>query len=207
MRTDSRQAHWDGVYLRKGENELSWFQENPAPSLELIAQTSANTASAIIDVGGGASRLVDCLIQRGFKDVTVLDLSKAALEAAKIRLGRDAARVHWIVADATTWEPSKAYEIWHDRAAFHFLTEEDDRSAYVVRLRRALRAGGYAIMATFARDGPERCSGLSVVRYDSESLAKILGREFELVASRQHNHATPWGSEQSFQFSMFRHCP
>jgi SAM-dependent methyltransferase len=206
MQSESRQAHWEGVYTKKGENEVSWFQENPAPSLELIAQVGATPASAIIDIGGGASRLVDNLVARGFEDVTVLDLSEAALEAAKARLGGRAARVHWIVADATVWEPPKAYDIWHDRAAFHFLTEDRDRAAYVARLERALKVGGYAIIATFALDGPERCSGLPVVRYDPESLGKTLGRAFQLVDTRRDTHATPWGSDQSFQFSLFRRC-
>jgi len=206
MQSEGRQAHWEGVYTKKGENEVSWFQENPAPSLELIAQVGATPASAIIDIGGGASRLVDNLVERGFEDVTVLDLSEAALEAAKARLGDRAAQVHWIVADATVWKPLRAYDIWHDRAAFHFLTEDRDRAAYVARLERALKVGGYAIIATFALDGPERCSGLPVVRYDPVSLGQTLGRAFQLVDTRQHAHATPWGTEQSFQFSVFRHC-
>ena len=204
MQSEGRQAHWEGVYTKKGEKEVSWFQENPAPSLELIAQVGATPASAIIDIGGGASRLVDNLIDRGFEDVTVLDLSEAALEAAKARLGGRAAQVHWIVADATVWEPPKAYDIWHDRAAFHFLTEDRDRAAYIARLERALKVGGYAIIATFALDGPERCSGLPVVRYDPASLCQTLGRAFQLVDTRRQIHATPWGSEQSFQFSVFR---
>ena len=154
MQNESRQAHWEGVYTQKGESEVSWFQENPAPSLELIEQVGATPASAIIDIGGGASRLVDNLIDRGFEDVTVLDLSEAALEAAKARLGGRASQVHWIVADATVWEPLKVYDVWHDRAAFHFLTEDRDRAAYVVRLERALKVGGHAIIATFALDGP-----------------------------------------------------
>ena len=206
MQRESRQAHWDGVYTKKGENEVSWYQESPAPSLELIAQVGATPASAIIDIGGGASRLVDNLIDQGFKDVTVLDLSEAALEAAKARLGGRAAQVHWIVADATVWEPQKAFDIWHDRAAFHFLTEDRDRAAYVVRLERGLKVGGYAIISTFALDGPERCSGLPVVRYDPVSLGQILGPELQVVDSRRHVHATPWGTEQSFQFSVFRRC-
>lgn len=206
MQSDKRRDHWENVYTKKGENEVSWFQENPATSLELIAQVGAKPGSAIIDIGGGASRLVDNLVQRGFEDVTVLDLSEAALEAAKARLGKHAAHVHWMVADATTWEPQKAYEIWHDRAAFHFLTDEHDRSEYVARLGRAVKAGGYVIIATFALDGPERCSGLQVVRYDPASLGKTLGSAFELVDTRQHTHATPWGTEQSFQFSLFRRC-
>jgi SAM-dependent methyltransferase len=204
MHNESRQAHWQNVYTNKGENEVSWFQENPVPSLELIAQVVATPASAIIDIGGGASRLVDNLIDRDFEDVTVLDLSEAALEAAKARLGSRAAQVRWIVADATVWEPQKAYDIWHDRAAFHFLTEDRDRAAYVARLERALKVGGYAIIATFALDGPERCSGLSVVRYDPASLGQTLGPAFQLAHTRRHAHATPWGSDQSFQFSVFR---
>jgi len=142
MQSEGRQAHWETVYTEKGEDQVSWFQETPTPSLDLIAKVGATPASAIVDIGGGASRLVDNLVKRGFESVTVLDLSEAALEAAKSRLGGRAARVHWIVADATVWEPEKAYEIWHDRAAFHFLTEERDRAAYVARLERALKVGG-----------------------------------------------------------------
>lgn len=206
MQSDSRQAHWEGVYTKKGETEVSWFQENPAPSLGLIAHVGATPASAVIDIGGGASRLVDNLVDRGFEDVTVLDLSEAALEAAKARLGDRAAQVHWLVADVTAWEPLKAYDVWHDRAAFHFLTENRDRIAYVARLERALKVGAYAIIATFALDGPERCSGLPVVRYDAASLGLTLGRAFRLVDTRRHAHSTPWGSDQSFQFSVFRRC-
>jgi len=206
MQSEGRQAHWETVYTEKGEDQVSWFQETPTPSLDLISKVGATPASAIVDIGGGASRLVDNLVKRGFGNVTVLDLSEAALAAAKARLGEHAAQVHWIVADATVWEPLKAYDIWHDRAAFHFLTKEHDRSAYVARLGRALKAGGYAIIATFALDGPERCSGLQVARYDPVSLGKTLGRAFELVDTRQHTHATPWDTEQSFQFSVFRRC-
>jgi SAM-dependent methyltransferase len=206
MQSEDRHAHWENVYSKKRENEVSWFEENPALSLELIAQVGATAASPIIDIGGGASRLVDSLLLRGFENITVLDLSETALGSAKARLGPDAARVHWIVADVTTWEPLKSYKIWHDRAAFHFLTNEGDRAAYVVRLRQAVKAGGYAIISTFALDGPERCSGLQITRYDPASLGETLGREFELVGSRRHIHATPWGAEQSFQCSVFRRC-
>ena len=129
---------------------------------------------------------------------------KAALKAAKARLGARADRVHWLVADATIWEPVKRYDIWHDRAAFHFLTDEKDRAAYIERLRRGLKAGGHAIIATFALDGPEKCSGLPVARYDSASLGQALGAGFELVHTRRHEHATPWDSRQIFQFSVFR---
>ena len=204
MESASRQAHWENVYTTKGENEVSWFQQSPAPSFELITQAGATHASAIIDIGGGASRLVDHLVGQGFEDVTVLDLSGAALEAAKRRLERRADPVHWVVADATAWEPAKAYDIWHDRAAFHFLTDEKDRAAYIARLTQGVKAGGHAIIATFALDGPEKCSGLPVARYDSASLARTLGSKFLLVHTRRHEHATPWGSRQMFQFSVFR---
>jgi SAM-dependent methyltransferase len=204
MESASRQAHWEKVYTTKGENEVSWFQQSPEPSFELIVQAGATHASAIIDIGGGASRLVDHLVEQGFADITVLDLSGAALEAARRRLESRADRVHWIVADATAWEPAKAYDIWHDRAAFHFLTDEKDRAAYVARLEQAVKTGGHAIIGTFALDGPERCSGLPVARYDSAGLAQALGPGFRLVHTRRHEHATPWGSRQMFQFSVFR---
>jgi SAM-dependent methyltransferase len=199
-----RQAHWENVYATKGENEVSWFQQSPALSLELIMQAGAVRNSAIIDIGGGASRLVDHLVDQGFADVTVLDLSSAALETAKARLGERAGRVHWLVADATIWEPVKRYDIWHDRAAFHFLTDEKDRAAYIERLTRGLKAKGHAIIATFALDGPEKCSGLPVARYDAASLTQTLGPGFRPVQTQRHEHATPWGSHQVFQFSVFR---
>jgi ubiquinone/menaquinone biosynthesis C-methylase UbiE len=205
--TENRQAHWQDVYSKKGENKVSWFQESPTPSLELIDRIGATAASSIIDVGGGASRLVDHLVDRGYNDITVLDLADAALQTAKARLGSHADRVHWIAADATIWQPEKAYDIWHDRAAFHFLTEECDRVAYIERLRRGLKIGGHAIIATFALDGPEKCSGLPVIRYDSQRLGHVLGPGFQLVEARSDVHATPWKSDQSFQFSVFRRRP
>ena len=204
METESRLTHWENVYSSKGENEVSWFQQNPAPSLALIAEIGAQPASAIIDVGGGASRLVDHLIEQGLLDVTVLDLSAAALQAARARLGERASAAHWLVADATTWEPTRTYDIWHDRAAFHFLTEEPDRTAYIVRLKQALKIGGHAIMATFALDGPEKCSGLPVERYDAPRLVQTLGSGLRLLRSERDEHATPWGAQQRFQFSVFQ---
>ena len=207
MLSESRQAHWENVYTKKGENEVSWFQEDPALSLELIAEVGTSPETAIIDIGGGASRLVDSLVAKGFQSVTVLDLSEAALKTAQARLGQGASPVRWLVADVTSWEPSQEYDVWHDRAAFHFLTEEKDRAAYVARLRRALKVGGHAIIATFALEGPEMCSGLPVVRYDAASLGQTLGAEFKLGHTLRHEHATPWGSHQVFQFSVFRRDP
>ncbi|MBN8986939.1 MAG: class I SAM-dependent methyltransferase [Rhizobiales bacterium] len=204
MSDASRQAHWESVYTSKGENEVSWFQESPAPSLALITEICAVPSSAIIDIGGGTSRLVDQLIDRGFLDVTVLDLSAAALETPKARLGERAGRARWLVADATTWEPSRSYDIWHDRAAFHFLTEALDRAAYIARLEHGLKIGGHAIIATFALDGPEKCSGLPIMRYDAARLGQTLGARFKLLQSLGNDHATPWGSHQPFQFSVFQ---
>ncbi|WP_063994910.1 class I SAM-dependent methyltransferase [Bradyrhizobium sp.] len=198
-----RQAHWQSVYATKAEREVSWFQEDPAPSLDLIAEAGISTDARIIDVGGGASRLVDGLLERGFSRVAVLDLSTRALEAAKMRLGRRGDAVAWIVADVTTWNPSDTYDLWHDRAAFHFLTDSADRDAYVACLKKAVRPHGHVIIATFASDGPERCSGLRIVRYDPDALAATLGPSFELVASRRHDHVTPGGNTQRFQFSRF----
>jgi SAM-dependent methyltransferase len=200
----TRRAHWENVYTTKGERDVSWFQENPAPSLELIALAGLSASASIIDIGGGASRLVDILAERNLGQITVLDVSAAALDAAKVRLGSKAAGVQWIAADITNWEPAQAYDVWHDRAAFHFLTEPDDQSAYVARLHKAVRPGGYAIIGTFALDGPEKCSGLAVVRHDAASLSAALGGGFELIDARRHDHITPWGALQRFQFSTFR---
>jgi trans-aconitate methyltransferase len=200
----SRQDHWQKVYTSKGESEVSWFQETPTPSLDLIELVGATQNSAIIDIGGGASRLADRLVSQGFRDVTVLDLSAAALASARSRIGDEANRVEWNTVDVTTWEPSRTYDVWHDRAAFHFLTDPADQAAYVARLRRALRPGGHAIIGTFAPDGPERCSGLVVSRHDAASLAAMLGPGFKLIDSRRHEHITPWGAAQRFQFSTFR---
>jgi len=200
----NRKSHWENVYTGKGETEVSWFQENPAPSLELIASLGLPAEASIIDIGGGASRLVDILVERNLGKVTVLDVSAAALEAARKRLGEEGAGVKWVAADITSWEPAQAYDVWHDRAAFHFLTESADQSAYVACLKKAVRPGGYVIIGTFALDGPEKCSGLAVVRHDAASLSAALGGGFELIDTRRHDHITPWGALQRFQFSTFR---
>jgi SAM-dependent methyltransferase len=204
MNGTNRGAHWENVYRTKGEREVSWFQETPSISLALIRSAGATRHSAIVDIGGGASRLVDALVDEGYDAVTVLDLAESALAAAKTRLGQAAAGVTWVVADAVKWKPLQSYDLWHDRAAFHFLTDETDRAAYAACLREALRPGGHAIIATFALDGPERCSGLPVVRYDAASLGKVLGDAFSLLETRRHDHHTPMGSTQRFQFSLFR---
>jgi len=204
MTAEERRSHWERVYATRVETEVSWFQADPVPSLEALALAGANGESSVIDIGGGASRLVDRLIHDGWVDVTILDVSAAAVAAAKARLGEAAGQARWIVADATAWTPERLHDVWHDRAAIHFLSDPADRAAYVERLRRALRPGGPAVIATFAPDGPERCSDLPVVRYDGPGLAAALGRSFALLKTRRHDHVTPSGAAQRFQFSLFR---
>jgi 2-polyprenyl-3-methyl-5-hydroxy-6-metoxy-1,4-benzoquinol methylase len=199
-----RQVHWQNVYQTKGERDVSWFQERPAISLALIRATQVSANASIVDIGGGASRLVDALIEEGFESITVLDLSEKALARSRARLGARGTHVNWIVADVTTWRPSQTYDVWHDRAALHFLTEPSDRAAYADCVRKAVPAGGHVIIGTFAFNGPERCSGLPVVRYDAGGLRELLGSSFELVESRNHAHQTPTGAVQHFQFSRFR---
>jgi len=199
-----RQAHWQNVYQTKAERTVSWFQERPHISLDLIHATGADKGTSIIDIGGGASRLVDALISEGFKAVSVLDLSEKALTTSKARLGTHSAQAHWIVADITRWQPSQTYDVWHDRAALHFLTDPKDRAAYVERVLKAVHVGGHVIIGTFAPDGPERCSGLPVVRHDAATLGELLGPSFMLAETRRHDHQTPSGTIQRFQFSRFQ---
>jgi len=201
---EQRQAHWQAVYSTKGEREVSWFQETPAISLELIHATGAGRDAALIDIGGGASRLVDALLAETYRAVTVLDVSEEALAVARDNLGSRAASVDWIAADVTAWTPPRTFDVWHDRAAFHFLTAPHDRAAYAERVRKAVPAGGHVIIATFATDGPERCSGLPVVRHDAASIGAVLGPAFALAETRRHDHVTPGGNVQKFQFSRFR---
>jgi SAM-dependent methyltransferase len=199
----ARQDHWQKVHREKGEYQVSWYQDQPTISLELINAVCAKASSAVIDIGGGASRLVDALIDKGYCDLTVLDLSESAVSISKTRLGPRASGVSWIVADVTQWVPIRQYDLWHDRAAFHFLTAAADRTNYVGALSKALHPGGHAIIGTFAIDGPERCSGLPVVRYDAPRLSADLGPAFSLVETRRHDHKTPAGVIQRFQFSIF----
>jgi SAM-dependent methyltransferase len=202
--TLERQAHWQNVYETKGEREVSWFQERPAISIELIRATGVDADASIVDIGGGASRLADTLIGEGFRSIAVLDLSETALTASRERLGARAKQVSWIVADVMTWQPEQRYDVWHDRAAFHFLTEQGDRKAYAECAGKAVRPGGHVIIGTFALDDPEQCSGLPVIRHDATSLSVALGHSFKLVESRRQDHHTPGGKLQRFQFSLFR---
>lgn len=200
-------SHWETVYRSKSPDEVSWHQDQPHVSLELIEGTGLSRTSGIIDIGGGASRLVDFLLASGYGDLTVLDISAAALEHARGRLGAAGAGVRWIEADVTRFSPDRTWLLWHDRAAFHFLTGDDDRRRYVEVLERALARDGQAIIATFAPDGPKRCSGLDIVRYDARSLSGALGRNFKLIESRTETHLTPQGREQRFGFHLFARRP
>ena len=199
---DSKQ-HWDEVYAQKAEDAVSWFQPRPEASLALIAAAGLKPDDPIVDIGGGTSRLVDHLLAAGHKDVTVLDVAAAALEKSRARLGKQAERVHWIVADITRWRPERRYRLWHDRAVFHFLTEAADRAAYRRALEAGLAPGGHAVISSFALDGPERCSGLPVQRYSPETLAAELGAGFNLLEQHQEEHRTPAGKLQRFQYSVF----
>lgn len=195
--------HWDGVYARRDPAEASWFQAEPTASLRLIGSAGLAKSAPLVDVGGGASRLVDCLLECGYSDLTVLDISARALEHAHLRLGSRAAAVRWRVADVTGFEPDRRYALWHDRAVFHFLTEVEDRAAYARRMHDALAPGGQAIIATFGPAGPERCSGLPVVRYTASELTLALGGDLRLIESLIEQHRTPAGAEQQFIYCRF----
>jgi SAM-dependent methyltransferase len=201
---DERVSHWEEVYREKDDTQLSWHQDDPSISLELCDVVGVDNASSVIDIGGGTSRFAERLIERGLSDVSVLDVSKAALDRSRGQLGAVGEQIEWIAADVTTWSPERSYDLWHDRAVFHFLVDADDRSAYRDQLYRCLLPGSHAIIATFALDGPKKCSGLPIVRYDPEGLCEVLGDRISLVTHREHTHHTPWGSSQSFQFSLLR---
>lgn len=199
----SRVDHWEGVYATRAAHEVGWYQVRPETSLQLIAKLGIRPDDAVIDVGGGASNLVDHLVQKGFHHLTVLDISPAAIAAVKARLGDDANTVKWIAGDITETRPPGPYRLWHDRAVFHFLTDPGQRAIYVAGLRAALPAGGHLIMATFAEDGPTECSNLPVCRYSPEQLAAALGTGFLLVESLRETHVTPSQGRQNFIYCVF----
>ncbi len=201
----TEQAHWDAVYGSKAATEVSWYRPHLETSLALIERAGGKPGSALIDVGGGEATLVDDLLQRGYRDLSVLDISAAALAATRQRLGRNAEQVQWWEADITRAKlPAQRYDIWHDRAVFHFLTRPEQRAAYVQALQHALRPQGQLILATFGPEGPEKCSGLPVVRYDAASLQAALGEGFRLKESLLEWHDTPWGSRQQFLYCRYR---
>lgn len=197
--------HWEKVYTTKATDAVSWFQPHAELSLDLIKATGAGTQAAVIDVGGGASTLVDDLLAEGYSDLTVLDLSGAALEAARSRLGTSAHKVCWLEDDITRVAlPHKRYDIWHDRAVFHFLTTQKERDAYVRTVYYSVKPGGHVIISTFAEDGPEQCSGLPVMRYNADDLHDEFGDAFRLVKHQKEAHQTPGGKVQQFVYCYCR---
>jgi ubiquinone/menaquinone biosynthesis C-methylase UbiE len=195
------QAHWERIYSQKSADEVSWYRPHLETSLALIAQAASSPSASIIDVGGGESTLVDDLLARGYADITVLDISQTAIDANRERLGKAAERLRWLVADITQVELAPAsYEVWHDRAGFHFLTEPRDRVAYIRQAARAVKPGGHVIVSAFGLEGPVKCSGLEVVRYDTESLHAEFGARFRLIESSKELHQTPLGTTQQFLY-------
>lgn len=196
--------HWDGRFRSTTEADRSWSQPVPGDSLHFIDVAAPGTSDAIVDVGGGASRLVDALIERGHRDLTVVDLSQVALDEAAARLGRAATDVSWVAADVTTWEPGRTFDLWHDRAVFHFLTDTAEQQAYVTTATSAIVSGGHIVLATFAPDGPEQCSGLDVRRWSTDELVERFPA-FDPVMAERREHVTPWGAVQPFSWVVLRH--
>jgi hypothetical protein len=199
----AKQKHWNGIYTAVGAVKVSWFQRRADISMRLIRGAGAKENSAIIDVGGGSSVLVDQLLEADFADVTLLDISEQALTASRVRLGARAAEVHWIVADILAWTPARSYDVWHDRAVFHFLTEEKERAIYRAAAKDGVKRHGALIIGTFAEDGPDKCSGLPVKRWSVEALAAEFKDGFRLVESLKHAHHTPTDVVQPFTWVRF----
>jgi len=199
----NRKTHWESIYADKSPLAVSWFQKEPRLSLQLISNTGLSTEAAIIDIGGGASVLIDHLYERGFRHLAVLDISGVALSHAKQRLGSTAEQIEWLETDVTTFVAPHPFDIWHDRAVFHFLTEAADRRRYVDTLKQTLKPGGHLIIAAFAIGGPTRCSGLDIVQYDADKLGRELGEDFTLVEQLSEIHVTPTNQEQLFGYFRF----
>jgi len=201
--TDERRRHWDDAYA-KGVADVSWYQAEPRMSLHMLDSVGVDPSASVVDVGGGASPLVDVLVQRGFGDVTVVDLSTVAVEAAQARLGADATDVRWCIDDVLGWRPGRRFDVWHDRAVFHFLTDDVSQQRYVDTLTAVTDERSLIVLATFAPSGPQTCSGLPVARYDAAGLGKHLGDAWTLVRSTSEDHLTPWGTVQPFTWAAFR---
>ncbi len=195
--------HWEAVYATKSDHEVSWHQADPRPSMQLILEVCKDRKARIIDVGGGSSRLVDQLLDAGFTQLAVLDISSAALDRARTRIGDRSAMVQWLVGDVSQVKEVGQFDVWHDRATYHFLTEASDRQHYAELVARTVPSEGHVIIATFAPDGPSTCSGLDVRRYDAASLAQALGPAFTCEREVVDQHVTPWGTIQPFTFARF----
>lgn len=203
--TSPEQKHWEDVYARKAADHVSWYRPHLDESLRFLTTTGIGPSAPVIDVGGGASTFVDDLLDRGYFNVTVLDLSASALETAKRRLGDRASAVHWLCADVTRADlPEDAYDFWHDRAVFHFLVDPAARSRYVGMVRKSVKPGGHIVIATFGPHGPDECSGLEVLRFTPEALHAEFGDDFAKISDSTEIHKTPWGSEQEFVYCYCR---
>jgi SAM-dependent methyltransferase len=199
-----RASHWEQIFARKSDTQVSWYQPDPELSVKLIAQVQPSRDGCVIDVGGGTSVLVDRLLGLGYDCLTVLDISALALARSRDRLGERAGRVRWLNGDITEMSDLGSYSVWHDRAAFHFLTANNDRRRYAEIARRTISSGGHAIIATFAPDGPDQCSGLEVCRYDAQSLVREMGSGFHIEQQVRETHTTPWGTEQPFVYTVLQ---
>lgn len=197
-------THWERIYGSKAPDQLSWYRPHLERSLSLIERAVGTRSAAIIDVGGGESTLVDDLLARGYQNLTVLDISQTAIDVTQDRLGKAAERVHWITADVAKAELASSYDVWHDRAVFHFLTSAEQRLAYIRTVAQAVKRGGHVIVATFGSQGPTKCSGLEVMRYDADSLHDQFGTRFRLVDSFEELHQTPFGTDQQFLYCFCR---
>lgn len=201
----TRETHWENVYRTRPPDAVSWYRPHLETSLELLGMAGLATDSRVIDVGGGASTLVDDLVARGVRSITVLDISRSALDVVAQRLGPRASAVKWVASDVLSAPlPEAAFDLWHDRAVLHFLTDPEDAALYAAQATRAVRPGGHAVIAGFAPDGPEKCSGLPVARRSAEDIASVLGAHFGLVAQRAERHVTPAGAVQSFAYALLR---
>lgn len=200
----SLKQHWENVYSTKKGNEVSWYQPNPATSLDFINELQIPKDAAIIDIGGGDSFLVDHLLEKGFTNITVLDISEEALSRAKERLGEKAVKVKWVASDVTAFVPTEKYDCWHDRAAFHFLTTEEQICDYLAVSEKALKEGGKLVIGTFSESGPEKCSGLPIRQYSETSLTTVLKKWFEKIKCIYTDHITPFNKIQNFLFCSFR---
>lgn len=200
----NKSEHWENVYQTKSSDEVSWYEPVPKQSLELIADAARDSRGRVIDIGGGQSFLVDHLLDLGFSHVAVLDISQTAIEATKARLGECADNVEWLVADITQAASLGQFDIWHDRAVFHFITDPEDRRHYVDLLKRSLPIGGHFVVGTFAKGGPEKCSGLPICQYDAATMQAELGSSFEPIKCSEYLHTTLSGKPQQFFFGVYK---
>ena len=202
--TMSRKEYWDHVYETRSPTELSWFQPVPSRSMTMIRDTGVPTEAPIIDVGAGVSTLVDVLLNSDYTNISVLEISVSAIAECRMRIGDDASRVKWLQADVLEWGPEERYYLWHDRAVFHFMTDQAHANNYLETMRTALVPGGYFVLATFGPEGPDRCSGMDVQRYSIEQLTKLLEDSFDLTSYETEDHTTPTGNVQQFLYSTWR---